>query len=337
MPGESCSASLCLAARRGLVWWLTLVVILLLCTGCDRATPSPQQEEDAAPWPEAERIISLTPAITQMLIDMGKRDMIVGVSRDDDKALGLPVCGTFSDPLTARILSLKPDLVLTETVTGDAQQAPELLQDYALRDTFRLGVLPHSLSIADVEQSLIAPRKSLGRYVGDFDAAEQARQLFTTRLQRIADAVVDQRKRRVLMLMHPETLGAIGTGVTHAELLELAGAINAASQYDTGYLTLTRSQILQVVRPDVILIFEPGGQPLTDSDPRVDALKDLDIPAIKQQRVFVIDHSQAMLPSTALPEVLAQMARCIHPDQTKAINRALHKDELKDQANGSKP
>ena len=101
-----------------------------------------------------------------------------------------------------------------------------------------------------------------------------------------------------------------------------AGGTNALASFDTGYLTLDRAQLQQTIRPDVILILEPGGSELADNDPRLRALDGLTVPAVMNRRFSVIQHPQAMLPSTALPEVLVEIATVRHPDRAAAIREA---------------
>ena len=301
-----------------------LALILFVCSAsaCDNASTSKRTAEQPTPTGGQPTIVSLTPSITQMLIDMGKREQIVGVSTEDKQLEGVPRCGSFNDPILARVMQLGPDLVLTESVRADAAQVPALLRQRAKQGVYQLGILPHSLSIADVQRGLADPERGLGKLVGDQPSAQRAERLMVERLQAVAGAVADAMRPRVLTLLHPQTLGTLGTGVVHAELLELAGAVNAAGQYDTGYLTLTRSQVLQTADPDVILIFEPNGRPITNNDPRLTALKDLAVPAVTNHRIVVIDHPQGLLLSTALPEVLMQIASAVHPDRTEAIRQA---------------
>jgi ABC-type hemin transport system substrate-binding protein len=297
--------------------------------GCD-ANPDGSSDRNSANSGDGGEptIVSLTPAITRMLIDMGKQDQLVGVSKEDDASLGLPVCGSYNNPVIARIVELKPDLVLTESPLGEAGDVPPLLRSLADEGLFELKIIPHSRSIADVERALIDAEAGLGAAIGDAQAAERARKLMSLRIQLVGDVLKDAERPRVLMLINPSTLGAIGTGVTHDELLRLAGGTNAMSHINSGYLTLDRAQLQQTVRPDVVLILEPSGSELSDSDPRLRAFEGLAVPVNTTRRFSVIQHPQAMLPSTALPEVMLEMALVLHPDRAAAIREAYDTAEL---------
>lgn len=309
---------------------LAIAICLAVCCqlGCDPQSGSGTSDTEANSGGDGPTIVSLTPAITRMLIDMGKRDQLVGVSQDDDATLGLPVCGSYNNPVIARIVELKPDLVLTESPLGGAGDVPALLRSLADEGVFELKVISHSRSIADVERALIDSEVGLGAAVGDPEAAERTRKLMSLRIELVGDVLKDAKRPRVLMLINPTTLGAIGTGVTHDELLRLAGGTNALVDVNTGYLTLDRARLQQSVRPDVVLILEPNGTELGDADPRLRAFEGLSIPVTTSRRFSVIDHPQAMLPSTALPEVMLEMALVLHPDRAAAIREAYDTAEL---------
>ena len=119
-----------------------------------------------------------------------------------------------------------------------------------------------------------------------------------------------------------------GTGVTHDELLRLAGGTNALAHVNTGYLTVDRAQLQQNIRPDIVLILEPGGSELEDGDVRLRALEGLTIPAVMNRRFAVIKHPKAMLPSTSLPEVMLEMALVLHSERATAIREAYDTAEV---------
>jgi len=309
---------------------LAACAVLLACCllgGCDQQPTTPDQsigaDTDQAPAaPASPTVVSLTPAVTQMLIDMGKRDHLVGVSAVDDKSLGLPACGRFNDPDVAKILSLGADVGVTESPRGDGQDVPDLLKIAADRGKFKLVVMPNSRSIEDVKRALTDSDFGLGKAMDDAGAAERARDLMSARLDLVHAAVDKQRAPRVLMLIDPATLGALGPGATHDEMLRFAGGRNAIADLNTSYARLQIEQVQKDIRPDVVLIFEPGGASIADNDPRLRVLKHLAVSAVTNNRIVVIDHPSAMLPSTASPAVVAQMAKAIHPDRAQAIDQA---------------
>ena len=68
-----------------------------------------------------ERIVSLTPSVTETLFAVGVGARLVGVSDYCDfppAAAALPRVGTFLQPVIEQVIHLQPDLVLTSPSRG---------------------------------------------------------------------------------------------------------------------------------------------------------------------------------------------------------------------------
>ncbi|MFI4859598.1 MAG: ABC transporter substrate-binding protein [Phycisphaerales bacterium JB063] len=296
---------------------LLVLWCLAFCVSCG-GSPTPPSTDDSST--QALRIVSLSPAVTRMIIDMGGRDLLVGVAQHDDVSLGLPVCGNYLDPDVERILSLEPDLILTES---GVQPTSARLAELEMAGVFEVVALPHMESVGDVADALTHPEHGLGVLLNMPDAAQHARERLDARLALIAELVEDRPRPRVLMLLTTDPLGAIGGGVTHDQLLAMAGGDNVLADADAGYVLIDRQMLIDDLRPDVILLIDPNGAALREGDDRLRSLEGLPIPAMTDSRVVVIDHPQALLPSTSLPELLGQMVVGLHPDLAQAVGRAL--------------
>jgi len=305
-------------ARRFATQSCCLLVALLFLTGCDQAgggggTAGTNGE------PASPTIVSLSPAATQMLIDMGKGNHLLAVSKDDSSVLGLPTCGTYNRPDIEQLLALAPDLVITQPDGGEPSPKLQKLADAGV---FKLAVLPHARSVADVSQSLIDADWGLGAVVADPQAASAAERKMRQQLDSVAAVVSDRDRPRVLLVLNPSTLGVIGPKTTHDEILQLAGGTNAAESFGSSYLQLSREQVQTIARPDVILLIQPNGQSVTESDAWLRSFEGLTVPAVTQRRFVVIRHPQASLPASSIPAVVAEIAAAIHPQDAQAIQRA---------------
>lgn len=299
--------------------WVTGFALLLLMmsffAGCgEQGRPSDPNADTGTASPS---VISLSPALTQMLIDMGKRDQIIGVSNDDRAAqLGLPACGTYNRPDIERLLALSPDLVITQPV-GDS--APRKLRQLDERGVFSVVDIPHAMSVADVSRSL----EQLGQAIGDPEAAAEADDRMQRQLAALSDAVKGLPRPRVLLMLDPSVLGVIGADTTHDELLDIAGGINAAASFETAYLQLSRAQLITRAKPDIILLIQPNGPPLAESgDPRLRGFSDLPMPDTNARQIQLINHPQGLLPSTTIAMVARDIAQAIHPESREAIGLA---------------
>ena len=98
---------------------LALIPVLLAATlGCADGVGA-----QASP-PTARRIVSLVPALTEMLFAIGAGPQVIAVSSYDDEPADvrrLPRVGALLDPDVERILSLRPDLVVTYGSQSDLQ------------------------------------------------------------------------------------------------------------------------------------------------------------------------------------------------------------------------
>ena len=89
---------------------LCAVICALLTVAAAPNHPIPQ-----SPNHQITRIISIVPAVTEMLYEIGAGPRVVAVSSYDTyppEVKTLPNVGALLDPNVERILSLKPDLVI---------------------------------------------------------------------------------------------------------------------------------------------------------------------------------------------------------------------------------
>ncbi len=305
-----------------------LVVALMLWSGCDQQTPTPPQ----ARTDKSMRIVSLAPALTQMVVDLGRGNLIVGVAQYDDAAPpGLPVLGNYQDINTEALLSVAPTHVLTMT-SHDA--VPQHLSRIAAAGGFRLVAYPPPLSVSDIvkiiydEQELIpglnpTSAQCLAAVLGTHERGLELVNQMSMRLARLANLTADAKVRNVLMVIGVNPLMASGPGTTLDQLLSFCGAENAAANATVGAPVYDKEKLLRA-DPDVILMLLPGAAPLgsLQTDPRLAQLRDVPITAVEQNRIVLINDPLVHLPSSSLPRIGVAMAKAIHPELADAINRA---------------
>jgi len=88
-----------------------IFMITLALFACSKKAPEPAQETASVP----ERIISLAPNLTEVVVELGLGDRIIANTRFDRDTIGerkLEKVGGIMDPSVERMVSLKPDLVL---------------------------------------------------------------------------------------------------------------------------------------------------------------------------------------------------------------------------------
>lgn len=194
---------------------------------------------------EARRIISLSPAATEVVYLLGRGDELVGRSSACDhpaRVKKLPVTGDFARPDTAKILKLKPDIVITNDLI--VPSAANILRRFNIKVVFA-----PCRSIQGYREMI----KTLGR---ELDAEKES----AAELRRI-DAFIEQcRKNRkfdlkILCLIWHHPVIAAGDRTLMSELLALAGAENCVKENITGYFKPSSGYLLNC-GADAVLVFE---------------------------------------------------------------------------------
>jgi len=260
--------------------------------------------------PTPRRIISLVPALTEMLFAIGAGPQVVAVSTYDVEppaVRSLPTVGALLDPDTEKIISLRPDLVLTYGSQTDLQA--QLTAAKIPFFDYRHGGLDH----------IMVTMRALGARTGHVDQAEKAAQSLQSAIDAVRHRVAGRPKPRTLLVFgrEPGSLRNIyasgGRGFLHDMLVAAGGAdvlddINQESAQISTEVVLARA-------PDVILEFNSSNR-LNDADLKkvVDPwLKLSSVPAVKNKRVIVLLGSGLTVPGPRVAEGIEKMARALHP------------------------
>jgi vitamin B12 transport system substrate-binding protein len=204
----------------------------------------------SAPAWAAERVVSLAPSLSEIVVELGAADLLVGVLDGDERPealVNVPSVGKYGQLNMERLLSLKPDLILLwPGSVGPAQR--EQLQ--------RLNIPvfvaePHSLEQLTTQVQTIA--EQLGR-------AEAGRQLAVQLRQRLAE--LRQRYQRaeplrVFYQVWDQPLYTVGGGQIISDALNVCGARNV---FDDLKLPAPQVSIESVLQrdPEMILVGDPA-------------------------------------------------------------------------------
>lgn len=260
--------------------------------------------------PRPQRIVSLVPALTEMLYAIGAGPQVVAVSSYDaypPDVTALPRVGALLDPDTERIISLKPDLVITYGSQVDLQA--QMKRANIPTFDYRHGGFAH----------ILVTMKELGARTGRDAAATQAVAAIEARLAAVRARVAGKPRPRTLLVFsrEPKTLRNMyvsgGRGFLH-DMLAMAGGDNVFGDVDRESVQVSTETILAHA-PDVILELRPddipAGQPMQDelaSWARLAA-----VPAVKSRRVLFIAGQAITVPGPRVADSVERMARALHP------------------------
>ena len=253
----------------------------------------------------SRRVVTLTPSSTEIVAAVAGADVIVGVdqySAFPPEVSGLPEVGDFLNPSFEAILSLRPDLVVVDSVQArvadglaGAGIATLVLDMHTIADV-RTG-------IRAVGDALAAPARASAL----IDAIDQEIAVVSGRAARRSTRV------RVLAVVErqPGVLGSVvaaGPGSYIDELLALVGVDNVMAASTVRYSTITAEQILRG-RPDVILESAHGGDGHDPSAWQVLA----DVPAVRDGRIYPLPDTIYQSPSPRVGEALRGLEALLYP------------------------
>jgi iron complex transport system substrate-binding protein len=257
-----------------------------------------------------QRIVSLSPDLTEMLYGVGAFPRVVGVSDYDTyppETAKLPRLGQLHSPNLEKLTALRPDLVVVNSA-----QAP-FIED-TLKD---LGLRVLKTSNRSVEE-VYGAMAALGRVTGN--DREAASLVAGTRdgLDRVARRMSALPKPQVVLIVDrtPGTLRDLYTateGGYLAELVTLAGGRIAVRPAKTGYAKLSKEDLL-ALNPDVILDFVHGAKGRFAGDP-LEAWRALpELQAVRKHRVYSVDQDFVPHASQRMVQTAELFARLIHPE-----------------------
>ncbi|MDX1681828.1 MAG: ABC transporter substrate-binding protein [Phycisphaeraceae bacterium] len=285
---------------------------ILLAGGCEPSSSSPPVADDSL------RVVSLAPSISRYVVDLGLGDRIVGKGEHDRSApADVPVVGSIMNIQAEPLLAVDPNVVL---VTAGAGGVPPRLTQLAGQDQFVLHRWSYPSTVEESLNQLSAPAgkpdlpPDLGEVLGRPEDAKQLRTQIEYQLTQLNQKLADQPRPKVLLAFGYSPWMAAGPGSVLDDLLtRYLHADNAVGDAPISAPTLDREGLVAAA-PDVIILLQPGGRPLKPlaEDDRLAALRGLDIPAVNDQRIYLVDDPECLLPSSNLPRTARQLAKRIH-------------------------
>ncbi|MFC1738013.1 ABC transporter substrate-binding protein [Planctomycetota bacterium] len=286
-----------------IIWLLALGCIVLIYS--KSKTPDKTYNVSRSPvWPE--RIISLAPNITEILFALGLDDQIVAVSSDSDTpddALEKQKVGTFWRPNTEVIIASKPDLVVT--LQFEQQKA-------AAESLGRLGYHVLTLKIEKTED-LISAIEKIGEATHRKDSAKELIEDISNQLDDLKARFSSDDKVKVLWVIQNEPLRVVGRNTFINEIIELAGGENAIGPTIQKYPAIG-TEVLMTSQAQVIIQSAMAKDDIDKQTQRAEKFwsKMTNLPAVKNNRIFVIDSDNVLRLGPGLPDGVRLIGHCLH-------------------------
>lgn len=283
--------------------------LLALGAGADRQAPAPRGKQ-------VGRIVSLVPAVTEMLYEIGAGPHVVAVSSYDTyppAVKALPNVGALLDPNVERILSLKPGLVIVYGSQTDlkAQLARAGIGTFEYRHAGLAGVT--------------TTIRELGERTGYVETAAGVVARIERGIDGIRRKVSGRARPKTLMVFGRERLAlrgiyaSGGVGFLH-DMLDAAGGTNVFGDVKMEAVQASTEQIL-AKRPDLILEIRAANSafPSGDREQELEVWAVLgSVPAVRNRRVLFLFDDRIVIPGPRVVQGTEALARALHPDAFNA-------------------
>jgi len=250
--------------------------------------------------PTAERVVSINPSLSAIVVALGASDRLVGVddwsARQEPSLAGLPQVGGLYDPSLESVVALRPDLVML-VPSAEQRDFVGRLQALGIRvESFDNITFAQVLENIDRVGGLLDRRREAKRRV---DAIVEAR-------ARIARAVSSLPHPRTMLVLQRSPLFIAGSGNFIDEMVAAAGGANLGRAFDDAYPRVALEWAVEVA-PEVILDLGPD-----PAAARAFWTRWPSIPAVRDGRVVTLDATLVSLPGPYLDRSLEMLARALH-------------------------
>lgn len=256
------------------------------------------------------RIISLVPALTEIVFAIGSGDRVVAVSSYDEyppDVKALPRVGALLDPDVERIIALRPDLVLLYGSQTDL-----------MAQLKRASIGFYESRHGDLS-TITATIRTLGARTGRAEAADSLAAGIERRLAELRRRTAGQPKPRTLLVFGRER-GSLrniyasgGRGFLH-DILDAAGGTNVFAGFRTESVQASSEQILARAPEAIIEVRLTGAVTAAEQQEAVAAWSVLgSLPAVRNHRVVVVGGQGLVVPGPRIADSAEALARVLHP------------------------
>ena len=271
-----------------------------------------------------EKIVSMSPSSTELLIDLGLGDKIVAIDTysgaspfASNLTAGIPQFDMMT-PDCETIIALKPDIIFT---TGMSSAHGEDVYASVKAAGVCVADIPTAASIKDIEDDITF----FGDVTGTQDKAKEINdkiEAFKNKLNEVSGKIGE--KKTVLYVMSVPTADSpncytCGKGTYMDEIFTLCGLKNIAGDVvDIPWPALSEEDII-ARNPDVIIVGDTYTPDAANALMAIAAWKD--IKAVKDKAVYAIDGDAFNQPNQYVMNSAYDIAKAAYPDEFKDLEK----------------
>jgi len=305
------------------------MTVLAACAG-EQKQPQPieqpnqeveQNQQDTAQLPaedragnkitipsEINKIISISPSNTEMIVDLGFGDKLVAVDKYSGGIEGIPENIPYFDimnPDVEQLVALEPDIIYATGMSlSDGNDPFKPIKDLGIT----VAYIPASDSIEGIYKDIVFIADSL-------QVSGKGHELVDTMKTKIDEfkeigSTIEDKKTVYFEIAGAPNLYSFGSGVFLNEMIELLGAENILAEQEK-WISVS-DEVIVAANPDIILTN------VNYIENAVDEIKNRtgweNVTAIKNNDVYYIDNNASSLSNHHIVKALDQMAEAIYPD-----------------------
>lgn len=236
----------------------------------------------------SERIISLSPSVTEIIYALKKGDSLIATSEFSHyppEAKELESIGGYANPNLEKIISLSPTLVIAQDFS---QATLEKLQRFGIK-TLMLKLQ----TIDDIKNAIVKIAQSLH---------VEENQLIDEIQNAIRSAPKSKKSHKVMIVfgLHEDLSRGIyiaGNDIYFDEIIKICGNTNAYNSNNTNQPSLSYENVIALNPDQIIILHSDASNSGVDKQKALSAWHSLPTNASKNRRITVVDESYINIPS----------------------------------------
>ena len=277
-------------------FYLALLIISMFIISCAKKNAENGKKDENK---EYNRIVVLDPATVEMIYMLGAEDKIVGVANlerskvwPEEKVAKLESVGTFMKPSLERIITLKPDLVITSALTDDN-----------LNNGLKSNNIEAKRIQANSIEEIFTNFMEVAKMLGKENEANKIIAEKRAKLEEIKKMAAINKKG--LFVMSASPLMVFGNDNLPNDIMKLLNIKNIAEN-QKGRNPIVTPEFIIKENPDMIITLLPNPSQIVTTNPQ---LKNVN--AIKNNKFIVVNSSQILRGSPRTIDQIEEIAKAV--------------------------
>lgn len=277
-------------------FYLALLIISMFIISCAKKNDENAKKGENKKY---NRIVVLDPATVEMIYMLGAEDKIVGVANlerskvwPEEKVAKLESVGTFIKPSLERIITLKPDLVITSALTDDN-----------LNNGLKSNNIEAKRIQANSIEEIFTNFMEVAKMLGKENEANKIIAEKRAKLEEIKKMATGNKKG--LFVMSASPLMVFGNDNLPNDIMKLLNIKNIAEN-QKGRNPIVTPEFIMKENPDIIITLLPNPAQIMATNPQ---LKNVN--AIKNNKFIVVNSSQILRGSPRTIDQIEEIAKAV--------------------------